>query len=742
MKFKKIGTIATAATLSVGLLATPAFAQTPPGIQEKPQQLDILVASTETIVSKSELIKKFKEIFPNKYDFLKESDFQLSSGYYSDDETIRYSLDFHKRLSGNRYTYGRIIFSGDQLEIESLYLEPVDVKDAMFPAKVSKDEAKRIALRFIQQFTADKNYELSETGDFYYYPGDKQLLTEPVRYNFDFVRTVNGIPIPEQNIFVTVLGNGEISQFYRSEFLKSTFDDASKAKSKEEILNQIKNDLSVQLQYKIDYDYLTDQRKVELVYVPNISEGVHALTGQYLAGAKFQSNPPSTKNAEMITNLPLPANYQGLTVAEAKRLAEKLLKINSDKVRLNIDSVEERENYDGKEVIDVSYSYTYNQGGFGTSLTFDKQTGDLIEYYDIKDDVLREIEEKPKNQRKLTEQQALAKAIDYLKQYAPSQLHYYSKPIKSAERYYNKDYHFTFPRIVNGIPVLGDEIQISVSETGELSNLYIRHFENDQWPDIGQAIPEEEAKQIISDSLNVELSYVRPDYESKQYALVYTPIYNGNMYSYLDAISGEWKLPGYFEEPKLEEPTSITHPTAEKELNFFIENGYLEIGDAESFNPDSPITKGEVLNALVKSFTYFYEEYYSNEETTQTYENIGPDHPYFSVVEKAVVLGILNPNNKGFATDSTITREQLAVWYIRTLGLEEAAKHADIYKINVEDAGSINPNYIGYVALANTLGLIPAENNRFEPKRPVTYAEFATSAVRLAHKVEEMDIDF
>ncbi len=50
MKFKKIGTIATAATLSVGLLATPALAETPLDVYEKPQQLEILIESTETTV--------------------------------------------------------------------------------------------------------------------------------------------------------------------------------------------------------------------------------------------------------------------------------------------------------------------------------------------------------------------------------------------------------------------------------------------------------------------------------------------------------------------------------------------------------------------------------------------------------------------------------------------------------------------------------------------------------------------
>lgn len=248
MKFKKIGTIATAATLSVGLLATPALAETPLDVYEKPQQLEILIASTETTVSKSELIKKFKDVFPNKYDFLSESDFHLRSGHYPNDNTVRYNLSFHKKISGNRYVYGDITFAGENLEIESLYLDPIDTKDAMFPAKVSKDEAKEIAKKFIEQLTAGKKYKLSEEDDVYYYPGPKQLLTEPVQYSFSFVRTENGIAIPDQRISISVLGNGEVTHLYRSEFLSVTFDDVNKVINKEEIMKKIKVTISIRLQ--------------------------------------------------------------------------------------------------------------------------------------------------------------------------------------------------------------------------------------------------------------------------------------------------------------------------------------------------------------------------------------------------------------------------------------------------------------------------------------------------------------
>lgn len=63
------------------------------------------------------------------------------------------------------------------------------------------------------------------------------------------------------------------------------------------------------------------------------------------------------------------------------------------------------------------------------------------------------------------------------------------------------------------------------------------------------------------------------------------------------------------------------------------------------------------------------------EQPPVSFEDINPEHPYYNVVETATRLGILNPLEDELNIDQKVTNEQLAVWYIRTLGLEQAAKH-------------------------------------------------------------------
>ena len=59
----------------------------------------------------------------------------------------------------------------------------------------------------------------------------------------------------------------------------------------------------------------------------------------------------SKTKIEKITANPLPPKQNGITVEEAKKIAEQFLAIDSDKVKLRIESIHEMENYNGQTVI-------------------------------------------------------------------------------------------------------------------------------------------------------------------------------------------------------------------------------------------------------------------------------------------------------------------------------------------------------------------------------------------------------
>ena len=669
VKLKGFGVILSASALSLSLLAPVGQAST---MNESQEKIRIHVATTNTEVTKQDLIKKFHELFPNKFNYLKESDFNLDRGhYFVEDETLRYGLSFSKKVYG-KDQYGNITFYGEDLELEHFSFDSQNNADALFPGKVTKAEAEKIATSFVQQIYKSTDFELdTNTSPYNYWYGG--LLTEPIRYSFSFVKKKNDVTIADENINVVILGNGEISSIYRniSTAKSPTFADVSKAKNKDEVLQKFKDNLTVNLQYQVETDYRTGKTDVNLAYYPSILyRNINAITGQWQDATGYMVSAPKRTTIEKLVTSPLQPKYNNITVEEAKKIAEELLSIDSDKLKLSIESANEYEN-NGKAVISVHYMYSYKNGGHGTNIEFDKQTGEIIQYNDLKESLLEQYGEKPESSSKITANEAEAKAIGYITEFIPSYLHNYAKPM--VEPYYEErvgSYNFTFPRIVNGIVVAGDSISVSIASDGSLSGLYISQQNVENWPSIDKVISTEEAKKLYQEALDVKINYVKQQ-DKDHYDLVYTPFVNDSQWSFLDAVTGQWS--GLNEK----ESVDVSHSSAKEELNYLINNNILEIKDTKNFNANASITKGEALKTLIKSLTYFYEYdvRFTRESTNESYGDIDPKHPLYSVVDRAVAIGILDFSKESFDPNAPLTREELAVWQVRILGLQQVAKH-------------------------------------------------------------------
>lgn len=732
-RLRKHGVLTLSAIISFGLLA-PAVSATPL-TNDQEGKIQIRIANTESVVTKGELIEKLKKLFPNKFDFLNESDFYMSSGHhYPDDDTIRYDLNFHKNINGQQ-VYGNVGFVGSDLQIERYYYDPVRTVDSLFPPKVTKEEAEKIASTFLNKFANQDDYQLNTNQ--YYYPGNL-TLTEPIRYSFSFVRTKNDVPISDQQIQVTVLGNGEVVDFYRNlaNTKSQTYDDVTKVRAENDILAQVKENLSIDLQYLVNYDYQTGERNVKLVYQPTSGIlGVHALTGKWQTINEFSDNLPEKPELKLITTKPTQPKYKDFSVEKAKAFAKKLLAIDSDKITLSIESIDEGNNYNGQEVITIQYSYQYKNGGYGSDLQLDKQTGEIIQYHDLKSEVLEQVNEETKSGKTITREKALEQAVKYLKEFAPSYLHNYAMPIE--ETYFEDErgvYYFNFPRVVNGILVSGDQIFVTVSQDGSLLGFNVNYQDIENWPSNKEIISKDEAAAEFMKELSLDLHYAKNGHAAtdNHYDLVYTPVFKDGTVNFLDANTGKWdSIVGMEGETQV-----VSHPWAEDELNFLINAGILKVEDVNTFNADAQVTKGDAIEVIMKSLNRFYEGHYPGQENmSQSFENIGPEHPLYQVIERAVEMGILDTENPNFPQDKQLTREELAVWYIRAMGLESAAKDSSIYQLEFADVNNIQAEYIGYVALANSLGLLIGNNHHFYPDRGVTYAELAVSIFRLAHEV-------
>lgn len=734
MKKKSIGALSLTALLSLSLVA-PSVGATNLFEQNQEERVKIQVASVN-VVSKNELIKRVKELFPGKFDFVSNNDFHLHSGHRfpeDNEDIVRYNLYFSKEISG-KYVHGDFEFIGEDLELNRFYYRPANEADALFPAKVSKDEAEKIADEFLSKFAKkSSDYKLSENNRYYF--GGNQTLTEPIRYEFSYEKFKNGVPVSDQNVHITVLGNGEITNFNGPYQHNPNFkyEDLSKAKSETEILKQIKENFSVELQYLIDFDYRTQEAKVRLAYLPLPHvNGVHASTGNWMVRNSFVENIPNSKEIKMLVDQPLKPKHSSYSLNDAKALAEKLLNVDDvEGIKLTIDGVEERKNYLGKEVISVNYMYYMGNSGSGTGLEIDKKTGAILQYHDLKEQLLKEFGKPEQPSKELTYAEALKLAVEYAKEYAPSYLHHFTYPTVETTST-NNGFHISFPRIKNELLVSNEGLNIGISPSGSLSSFNVNLFDIDQWPSKENVVAEETVMKEFLENLQVELRYMNNYWETKSnlYHLVYTTKYN-DKHHIIDALTGEWAS-FYSMEEESQKPV-VTDHWAEEELNFMINAGIIKVDDVDNFNPDASTTKGEALSVIMKSLTRFYDHHYGrDDQPSHTFENIQPDHALYQVVERAVNLGILDKNKKQFAFDEPLTRQELAVWYVRALGLEEAAKHGNIYKVNFADSALVKDENKGYVALANALGVLTTSNNRFRPDQEVTFGQIAVSSFRLA----------
>lgn len=744
MRKKKFGILSLSALLAFGAFTPGVVANT---VNEpKPEErMQIQIASAESVVSKEVLVERVRELFPGTFDFVSINDFHLqpSHRFPEDlDHVVRHSLYFSKEVSGN-YVHGNFEFIGEDLDLQHFYYRPHNVEDALFPPKVSRVEAEEIAEEFISNLADSGDYKLRSNG-FNFYPGHQQTLTEPIRYHFAFQKHQNGVPISDQHVNVEVLGNGDVVNFSGPHIRHQTvsYEDVNDVMEKSAALEQVKENFAVDLQYFVNYDHRTEETDVRLAYLPlpNV-QGVHAPTGNWFVQNEFVEEVPSQKELEMLVEEPLEAKQEAISLDEAKAIVEELLNVDDyEELTLQIDRVEEVKNFQGRDVISVMYMVYDNRGsGSGTNIEIDKQTGEILRFHDLRREFLIDMGKIDNVEEKISYEEALEAAIKYAKQYAPSKLHQFAYPL--VESTPSRDtYHFSFPRVENGILVSGQSIGVGVSVDGMFTSISVNEYDVGDWPAKADVISEDEAVQQFSEKLDLELTYMSTDWQAEelQYQLVYTPDYDGNYL--INAITGEWESQGPAQDSDaIEEPVVEDH-WAEEELNFMIEAGIIDVDDADAFNPDASVTKGEALEVIMKSLTRFYDYYFGrDDEMSNTFDNIPANHELYQVVERAVNLGILDGTKSEFAYDEELTRQELAVWYVKALGLDEAAKHNYIFKLDFRDGSLVHEENTGYVALANAMGILTESNGWFRPDQEVTYGQVAVSAFRLARHAYKDD---
>ncbi|NLE73493.1 MAG: S-layer homology domain-containing protein [Actinobacteria bacterium] len=153
------------------------------------------------------------------------------------------------------------------------------------------------------------------------------------------------------------------------------------------------------------------------------------------------------------------------------------------------------------------------------------------------------------------------------------------------------------------------------------------------------------------------------------------------------------------------------------------------------FKPDSPVTRGQTAKILVG-----WKKVNPSSSTQIAFRDL--DATYVQYVQTAAAQGWMQGYPDGsFKPYTSLTREQMAVVVVRSLGKEADAKALAASQVDsslraFSDCGSISSTARPYVAFAVNWGLFSGDKNgRFNPTNAITRAQFCLVLYRADQRV-------
>lgn len=155
------------------------------------------------------------------------------------------------------------------------------------------------------------------------------------------------------------------------------------------------------------------------------------------------------------------------------------------------------------------------------------------------------------------------------------------------------------------------------------------------------------------------------------------------------------------------------------DILWLAESGITTGCGTTSFCPGSNVTRGQMAAFLVRGLGYTDAgpgNLFTDDDGT-TFEN-----DIDKLATAAVTLGCNPPINDNFCPGRSVTREQMAAFLVRALGLTDDGGGNTF----IDDDGSVFETDIAKLAASGiTTGCNPPDNDKFCPKKPVTRAQMA-----------------
>ncbi|MFD2442849.1 YcdB/YcdC domain-containing protein [Bacillus sp. CGMCC 1.16607] len=622
--------------------------------------------------------------------------------------------------------------------------------DKTFPPKVTYDNAVEIAKKYMNDLYPEKMKDIVLDEDF-----KKYMSSQPYRdrrtHEIRFYQVVDGVPFQNNSVNVSVTGNGTVRSFGFSWNKNVNFKKKENIISLEKANSMVKDSLDVELRYQQNYNGNPDSKNVaKLIYAPKMqnyqyyggfSYMIDAETGKFIneqgkaldEAAMAPSNTPLSDKAS-----PRPVLQTELTQDAAYKLVKEALNLSDDFILDNASYSEGSR--DNQSVWSFNWHKKDNQQSY-IGAAINAKTGEILNFNNDARFYNRDNTDFTVN---ITKDQALKTATDLVKKIAYDKVDslYVTPP---QDQYYNNDkkpkfYTIYFARKVNGIPVQDQGVTVSVSsETGEITNYY-QNWRDLEFPDPTKVIDKAQAKDAYLSSSNAKLNYMVPFNPTEQTKtmddaiLVYQA---GNNYSfkYLDAVDGKWKNPDTGKVVNDGEPvTDIQGHKFETELQTMIDYNIFDAEDGK-VNPEKIVTRGDMVEIMLRAIGEY--GYWYDESRPVAFKDVKMSSSYYPYLQRALDRGIVKQEGDNFEPDKAVTREDVAVFLVRSLGYDKLASTDGIFAEDFKDKDQIK--YKGHVSLIKKLGIINGnEDGEFMPEKTVTKADVSVILYRFLDKYSQL----
>lgn len=628
-----------------------------------------------------------------------------------------------------------------------------------YPLKVEREEAKEIALAYIERMAPEYAEEIVFNEDY----GAQLLppLTGEVRHTLRFDRTVNGILFMDNGITVEVDSEGYVVSCSVDWDETIVFPKVETKLEAYDAMAKLTAIAKPELVYMLPYE-AADKSKPILGFVME-SAAIDAVTGEPIqegaAGETVASEPVSPEK------LGERAEGAAMTEAQAKQKVEELFGLPAASELTDSSYNEYVDDYTGRKRTAWNLYWTVKEGGKEIReyhASVDSGSGTVYSYYSYNSNDSDEEDAKPKVSYEKAKSLA-ADAVKKLLPWAADSLYLVSNSRYEADEDGEfRSYPVSFKHKVNGATVSYDEVTVRIdAQTGEVTSFDAVLAD----VDYGSGLPE-----VISDNIALGkwLGYYRTvlTYDlARQYLLDGQPIsdqkykvmaaageWTGDRVErrteaklvyrliarpldesvFLSAETGEWINSSTGEVTQLNKPKAddIEGHWAENELSLMVAYKALDLKDG-NVRPNETITRGELIKMLVLAMNEGHMPYeFSKGEAgvSASFADVAADSGFYKYVETALAENLIDIGDGSFNPEGKVNREEMAELIVRALGYNPLANYEGLFRTTFSDSASVERK--GQAAIVVGLGIMSLNDGKFEPDRLVTRAEAAAAFFR------------